>query len=360
MKMQKVKLGDICEQGSSNIVQKDILDLNGKYPIFGASGLIKYVDFFKQDREYIGIVKDGAGVGRTMILPAYSSIIGTMQYIFPKDNINIKFLFYILSTIDLSKYHKGATIPHIYFNNYKNEEIYLPTIEEQKVIAERLDKLSELIEKRKEQIKKLDLLIKSRFIEMFGDITINDKKWDVVSFLKAADFDCKMINDFQEYMAYPHIGIDSIEKDTGNLIGYRTILEDNVISGKYLFSSQHILYSKIRPNLNKVALPNFNGLCSADAYPILPKKDVCNRWYLAFVLRSKYFLDYILQFSSRTNLPKVNKKEIAGFSFPLPPLELQNKFAVFVEKIDKLKQTIKNNLEKLETLKKSLMQQYFG
>jgi type I restriction enzyme S subunit len=161
--------------------------------------------------------------------------------------------------------------------------------------------------------------------------------WPIALFTEFAEIDGTMTTDYEKYADYPHIGIDSIEKGTGELKGYRTVREDGVISGKYIFTPQHIIYSKIRPNLNKVALPTFEGLCSADAYPILPNKNNCNRVFLAVAMRSNYFLDYILQFSSRTNLPKVNRKELAGFRMPLPPLELQNQFAVFVEQVDKSK-----------------------
>ena len=172
---------------------------------------------------------------------------------------------------------------------------------------------------------------------MFGDLKSNNKGWQIVSFKECADIDTNMIHDFEGYEDYPHIGIDSIEKETGRLVGYRTIEEDGVISGKYLFTPAHIIYSKIRPNLNKVAMPNFEGLCSADAYPILVKEGICNREYFGYTLRSKYFLDYILAFSNRTNLPKVNKNQVESFSLPLPPIELQNKFADFVKATDKSK-----------------------
>lgn len=172
---------------------------------------------------------------------------------------------------------------------------------------------------------------------MFGDLKSNNKVWHIANFKDCAEIDTNMVHDFEGYEDYPHIGIDSIEKDTGRLVGYRTISEDGVISGKYLFTPKHIIYSKIRPNLNKVALPEFNGLCSADAYPILVKEDVCNREFLGYTLRSKYFLDYILAFSNRTNLPKVNKNQVEGFSLPLPPVELQNQFADFIKQVDKSK-----------------------
>ena len=177
----------------------------------------------------------------------------------------------------------------------------------------------------------------SQFIEMFGDYACNSKQWPIASFTEFAKIDATMTTDYEFYADYPHIGIDSIEKDTGALSGYRTVKEDNVISGKYVFTPEHIIYSKIRPNLNKVALPDFEGLCSADAYPILPNSRNCNRLYLAVLLRSQFFLDYILGFSARSNMPKVNRKQVEGFKAPLPPLHLQEEFAEFFNQSDKSK-----------------------
>lgn len=242
----------------------------------------------------------------------------------------------------------------------KELEIPLASIIVQRDISEKLKKVDWLVSLRKQQLAKLDELVKARFVEMFGDFKSNSKGWSIVKFDEFAQIDGNMTTDYKKYADYPHIGIDSIEKGTGALKGYRTVKEDGVVSGKYIFTPQHIIYSKIRPNLNKVALPDFEGLCSADAYPILPNPKNCNRIFLALAMRSDYFLDYILQFSARTNLPKVNRKEIAGFSMPLPPLSLQNDFSTFVERVDQQKQTVQQSLEKLELLKKALMQEYFG
>ena len=130
-----------------------------------------------------------------------------------------------------------------------------------------------LIFSRKQQLAALDELIKARFVELFGDLKTNPKGWPVLPFPAFAKIDGNMTTDYKKYADYPHIGIDRIEKGTGELKGYRTVREDGVISGKYIFTPQHIIYSKIRPNLNKVALPAFEGLCSADAYPILPNRE---------------------------------------------------------------------------------------
>ena len=265
----------------------------------------------------------------------------------------------VYRTVSLN-YITGTALKRIILKGIRKIEVDLPDIGEQEQRAQRLSKVDYLCQLRKQQLAKLDKLVKARFVEMFGDFKNNSKNWPIVKFDELAKIDGNMTTDYEKYADYPHIGIDSIEKETGELKGYRTVKEDGVVSGKYIFTPQHIIYSKIRPNLNKVALPDFEGLCSADAYPILPNPKNCNRIFLALAMRSDYFLDYILQFSARTNLPKVNRKEIAGFSMPLPPLSLQNDFATFVERVNQQKQTVQQSLEKLELMKKALMQEYFG
>ena len=244
-----------------------------------------------------------------------------------------------------------------YVSGFNVTEVDMAT---QKAICKQMDLVNGIIRMRQQQLQKLDNLIKARFVELFGDLKSNPMEWPVVPFTEFAKIDGNMTTDYEKYADYPHIGIDSIEKNTGALKGYRTVREDAVISGKYIFTPQHIIYSKIRPNLNKVALPNFEGLCSADAYPILPNHSNCNRVFLAIALRSEYFLEYILQFSSRTNLPKVNRKEITGFRMPLPPLKLQEQFAAFVEQTDKSKVAVQKALDEAQLLFDSLMQKYFG
>ena len=254
----------------------------------------------------------------------------------------------------------AAVVPILNKTQFSDIEVNLPQLDEQLKIAAVLDKLTSTISLRKQQLSKLDELVKARFVEMFGDLKRNNMNWPSQIFADFAIIDTTMVHDFEKYSDYPHIGIDSIEKETGKLLDFRSVKEDGIISGKYLFTPKHIIYSKIRPNLNKVALPDFTGVCSADAYPILPKEGTCNREFLAYTLRSPVFLDYILAFSNRTNLPKVNKQQVEGFCCPIPDWELQEKFATFYRQVNGRKLTIQQSLDKLEVLRKSLMQEYFG
>ena len=278
------------------------------------------------------------------------------------DKINNRYLFWFLkgNTKYLNSLGRGATFKEISKQIVSSIEINVPSIKEQEDAVNVLEQVSGIIRFRKQELQMLDDLIKARFVEMFGDFKTNPKGWPIVRFEEIATIDGNMTTDYKKYANYPHIGIDSIEKETGLLKGYRTVAEDGVISGKYVFTQAHIIYSKIRPNLNKVALPDFDGLCSADAYPILPVEGKCNRVFLAYDMRSKFFLEYILQFCNRTNLPKVNRKEVAGFRTPLPPIELQNEFATFVTQVDKSKVAVQAALDKAQLLFDSLMQEYFG
>ncbi len=278
-----------------------------------------------------------------------------------KEDVNGEYIRFALSKALKKIENRTAfvTVKHLSAKELNQLEIDVPNYTTQTDIAKVLTQIESIISARQQQLQKLDELVKARFVEMFGDLKSNPMEWPVVPFTEFAKIDGNMTTDYEKYADYPHIGIDSIEKGTGALKGYRTVREDGVISGKYIFTPQHIIYSKIRPNLNKVALPDFEGLCSADAYPILPNHSNCNRVFLAIALRSEYFLEYILQFSSRTNLPKVNRKEITGFRMPLPPLKLQEQFAAFVEQTDKSKVAVQKALDEAQLLFDSLMQKYF-
>ncbi|WP_082386769.1 restriction endonuclease subunit S [Actibacterium sp. EMB200-NS6] len=100
------------------------------------------------------------------------------------------------------------------------------------------------------------------------------------------------------------------------------------ISGKYAFDRNAILYSKIRPNLNKVALPSFDGICSADMYPMWVSDSArANREFIYFVLTSQGFVSSATSRSFRTGLPKINREDLEAIEFPLPPLPEQRKIA---------------------------------
>ena len=353
--MKKVKLGEVCEIVTGSTPKSTNPDYwNGEYKWITPAE-ISDDDFIIVDTQRkiskLGIEKTGlksfpmgtvllssrAPIGKVAIAGCEMYCNQGFKNFICSNEINNEYLYYFLKSRKnfLNNLGRGATFKELSKSIISNIEFILPSYDVQCTQTQNLKKIDNLIYLRKKVIKEYHILVKSRFNEMFGDLFLNEFKWDYASFNEFAKFDTKMIYDFTNFIDLPHIGIDSIEKNTGKLIGYRTVREDQISSGKYLFTKKHIIYSKIRPNLNKVALPDFMGVCSADAYPILTVEEKMNRIFLAHVLRSDYFLNFILSFSSRTNLPKVNKSQISKFKCPLPPLSLQNEFADFVAQVDK-------------------------
>lgn len=155
-KWEEKKLEEICTKKSSGISANSLHDNNGRYKIYGASGFLANVDFFKEENPYIAVVKDGAGVGRLLQCEEKTSVLGTLDILLPSREIELYFLYALLSRIHFDKYIIGSTIPHIYFKDYKVEKMFVPLLAEQQKIAEFLTSLDNLIESKQQQITKAE------------------------------------------------------------------------------------------------------------------------------------------------------------------------------------------------------------
>ena len=361
------RLGDVCKKGSSNITQKDLEGHSGNYPIFGASGFITNVDFYQQEKPYIAVIKDGAGIGRIMKLPEKSSIIGTMQYIIPNDTVDISYLAYAMEHMDLAKYFTGATIPH--FKDYQKEELPLPILDEQRKIAAVLDKVSDLIAKRRQQLDKLDLLIKSRFVEIFYNTTGN-ANWPIVTMadistdMRTGPFGSALHHDEFVETGIFVLGIDNAVENRFSYNRMRYITEE-----KY----EQLKRYTVRPGDVIITIMGTVGR-SAIIPDNIPK--AINTKHLACLTidRSKAQPTFICsafqmhpeirqQLTGQAKgaiMDGLNLTIIKKLCFKLPPIEMQNKFVEFFNLTENTKTTISRSLEKLETLKKALMQEYFG
>ncbi len=149
---EEKKLGEVCEKKSSNISANSLNESGGLYKIYGATGYLQNVSFYKEKEPYISIVKDGAGVGRTLLCDGKTSVLGTLDVLRPKDNNNLYFLFFLVNKIHFTKYITGSTIPHIYYRDYSNEKLFIPQLSEQTKIANFLSSIGKSIEKLGNQI----------------------------------------------------------------------------------------------------------------------------------------------------------------------------------------------------------------
>ena len=360
-----VRLGDVCKKASSNIAQKDLEGHSGKYPIYGASGLIKHVDFYQQEQPYIAVVKDGAGIGRVMKLPAKSSVIGTMQYIIPNDIVDISYLAYAMEYMNLSKYFSGATIPHIYFKDYQKETLPLPALDEQRRIATTLDKVSDLISKRRQQLDKLDELVKARFVEMFGDPATNPKGWDkgtirdVVTEVKYGTSKPAVEGGTYKYLRMGNITYDG-HLDLTDL-KYIDVPESEL--DKCTVKKGDVLFNRTNSKelVGKTCVYNLDETMVIAGYIIRVR--VNNRVlpeYLSAVLNSSYGKKTLAEMCKAiVGQANINAQELQYIQIVIPPLELQYEFLKVIQKIEKINLPISRSLEKLQTLKKALMQEYF-
>ncbi|WP_195582999.1 restriction endonuclease subunit S [[Ruminococcus] lactaris] len=337
--MVRVKLEDVCERGTSNLKMSDVTDLSGNYPIYGAAGYIGNVDFYHQINPYVAIVKDGAGIGRAMLCPAQSSIIGTMQYLLPKKNILPRYLYYVVKYMHLEKYFTGATIPHIYFKDYKNETFNLEALERQKEIVTVLEKCEKVIEDRKRELNELDSLIKARFVEMFYEKGYPVLEWNDVFITTTGKLDS---NASVEKGAYPFFTCSKelLRIDTYAFDQEALLLAGNNAAGKYDV---------------KYYAGKFN------AYQRTYVLSLKENWsYRLFQYQLEDKLEYLQQQSLGGLTKYLTLKILGELEFVIPPEELQSEFEIFVTQVTKSKVAVQKALDETQILFDSLMQEYFG
>ena len=164
---EEKKLGDVSVRGTSNISANQLEDNNGDYKIYGAAGHLKNIDFYTEEDCYVAIVKDGAGVGRIMLLESKTSVLGTLAIIKAKQGNDINFLYWLIQTINFRKYVVGSTIPHIYYRDYQAEKLRIPSLSEQTKIASFLSSIDNKIEQVGKQLVESKQFKKALLQQMF-------------------------------------------------------------------------------------------------------------------------------------------------------------------------------------------------
>ena len=279
-----------------------------------------------------------------------------------QETVNPEFLYRYLYYVKTQSGHGavGAIFKNLTSDQIRDLEIPLPPLPEQKRIADILDKADAIRRKRQEELDALSALRSSVFLRLFGDPRSGRSDWPEVSLGEVTVLDAPMVDTREEeYIDLVHLGPDRIEKNTGRLLPALTAREEGLISGKFLFDERYLLYSKIRPYLRKVALPHFKGLCSADVYPIRPVENVTTREYLFALLISEAFLSYTTSLPSRASIPKLNRKELAAYTFHLPPIELQQQYTDILRSHEHTTETFGRAADDSEKLFNALVQRAF-
>ncbi len=340
----------VVDQGQELVggyTNNEAMAYGGELPvvIFGDhTRCIKYVDFlFAQGADGIKVLK-------------------------PKSFFELKAFYFALQSIDIPNMGYRRHFP--LFNQYA---IPLPPLPEQHRIVDRIEslfaKLDEAKQKAQEALDSFETRKASVLHKAFnGELTAQWRKehgvgredWEKKRFDEVATIKSNLVNP-ADFPNFPHIAPDNIEKRTGILLEYHTVAEDGVTSGKHRFYPGQILYSKIRPYLSKVVVVDFDGLCSADMYPIEAKEDAKCLWYY---MLSEEFLEQASSAGSRSVLPKINQKELSALTVNLPASGNEQNEIVrilddFFAKEQQAKEATEEVLEQIDLIEKSILARAF-
>jgi type I restriction enzyme S subunit len=364
----------ICSHASSNISQQELFDIdNGEFPIFGASGLIKYVDFFRQEKPCLGIVKDGAGVGNVYLLPKQSSVIGTMAYIISKNKINLKFLFYLFLSMNIKPNNVSTTIPHIYFSSYGKIKVPYISEETQAAIVNYLNnkciKLDSLIENEEKVISELKKYKKS---------IIQKATTKGISKCELKDSGVEWIKEIPTHWEVIRIsGIYKIrntkvsDKDYQPLsVGYMGVVpqlenaaKTNDGDNRKLVMKNDFVINSRADRRGACGISNFDGSVSLINIVLQPLKGGYNN-YFEYLFKSTSFSDEFYRWGNGIvdDLWSTKWSEMKRILIPNPPILEQKAIAKYLDKkianVDKTILIKQQKIAELKEYKKTLIYEY--
>lgn len=381
--MMKVKLGDVCEIVSGTTPKSNCPEYwNGELNWITPAELNDDIVVVNESQRKITtkavidsnlrsfpagtvLLSSRAPIGKVAIAGKEMYCNQGFKNLICSDFIYNKYLFYFLKSkvAYLNSLGRGATFKEISKTIVENIQINLPKKEEQYKIVYILDKIIEIISLRQQQLKKLDELVKSRFIEMFGDVVINSKNWEQATLKNVAigkltyGSGASAIN-FNGKIRY--IRITDISKD-GELND--DMKSPSICDNKYLLNDGDILFARSGATVGKTFCFNKKrygeAIYAGYLIRMIPDKKRVLPIYVFYYTKTDYYISFISKAQKAVAQPNINAQEYGDLKICVPPIELQQRFVDFVKQTDKSKLEIQKSLDKLEILKKSLMQQYF-
>ncbi|MBQ7265317.1 MAG: restriction endonuclease subunit S [Firmicutes bacterium] len=366
----------IFKISSGESINKEELDNNGNYPVYGGGEQLGFYDKYNVLPNSILIGRVGARCG--CITYVHKHCWATDNALIASTEKNNKYLLYALDTSNLNRLNESNAQPLITATKVLNVSIPYPNVLEQQQIASFLDtecsRIDAVIEQTRasiEEYKKLKQAVitqavtkgirpnrpmKDSGIEWIGKIP---EDWNVIKFKYIASVKSNLVHP-TEYQDYMQIAPDNIEKGSAKLLECKTVGEVGVESDNHLFYKGQIIYSKIRPILNKVIIAPFDGLCSADMYPI---ETTINKYFLLYMMLSDRFLTQVkLVTENRVKMPKINQDELGQILIYLPLSNEQQEIAIYLDdkcnEIDMLISKKEQLLLELTDYKKSLIYEY--
>ncbi len=364
-------LEDAVKKASSNISLNKVKNDEGEYPLFSAKGFNKNISFFQQEKEYLGIIKDGAGIGRVSKHPAKSSIVATMQYLIPNDGFDIGFIEYFLNGIDFEKHRNGSTIPHIYFKDYKSERFPILELPEQKRIVSILDKVFSLIERSRNNAEQ-NLNNAKELFESYLNRIFEEKgeDWEFEKLGKLGTLTSSKRIYKKEYVdnGIPFYRSKEI-KELGNnrditLELFITEKRYNEIKQKFGVPKKgDILLTAVGTIGEMYVVREYDKFYFKDGNIMWLKNfNTLNTYYLKYALTS--FVEKLKSLSRGAAYSALTIEKLKEYSIPIPPIETQRQIVAQLDKLQaetkKLESIYQQKIDDLEELKKSVLQKAFN
>ena len=361
-------LEDAVNKGSSSISLNKIKDDDGDYPVFGAKGFAQNVSFYQQESEYLGIIKDGAGIGRVSRHPEKSSILATMQYILPKKGFDIQFINYFLDYIDFEKYRTGSTIPHIYYKDYKSEPFPLVNIDEQKRIVAKLDECFSLIDncqlKIENSLRNAKELFQSQLNQIFsqkGDGWVEKKLREVFDVRDGTHDSPKYINEGIPFVTQKNITDGGLKFEKVKFINQD---DHDKFYKRSNVAFNDIIISMIGANRGMACIVDDKRLFSIKNVGLIKSNEHMNQKYILYYLKSPLANEYVSNSSKGSAQRFIGLGKLRDFPIPFIPLEKQKEISFQIDQLKSQTQSLESNyqqeLDALDELKKSILQKAFS
>lgn len=246
----------------------------------------------------------------------------------------------------------GSLSPRVKWEHLKNYEFELPDLEGQKKLAKILWATEETKQAYKKLLQKTDDMVKAKFEEMFGNVVNNSKKWPVQKLTEVApESNAKLKDSVKVWL----LNLDMIEERTGKIIQKNVVNRNEIGSSTTTFNSEMVLYSKLRPYLNKVVIPDDEGYATTELVTLKPNKTYLNKYFLATLLRCNDFVKYAVNLSGGARMPRMPMNELRNFQCILPPLNLQNEFVQFAQQAEQSKQQLQKSIDSINNMMKALI-----
>jgi type I restriction enzyme S subunit len=357
---QTIPLNEVTRPTQWKTLSTSELKSSG-YPVYGANGIIGFYSEYTHKEPTLMITCRGATCGNLHISKSMSYINGNAMALDDLDTtkFDIQFLYYFLKVRGLNDVITGSAQPQITRQTLSKVNIPLVDLKTQKHIAEVLDRAEALKQKRQQALTLADDYLKATFLTLFGDPITNPKGWPVKKLSEVCSMDRQTITPFDRN-GLPYLGMEHIESQTGKILVDNTeTIEHEVKGNSFLFNSNHILYGKLRPYLNKVALPSFEGISSTELVPIKTDTEVANKYFISFVLSSNNIVDKVMNANQGARMPRTNMNFMLSLEIGLPPKPEQDKFEQIVKKVEALKAKMQTSQTEIDHLAKSLSQKAF-